>query len=89
MYLFVYCITYAYVSMGHVHMDFESFHALLKLLNKINKNKSNRKISKLVVLAEMKATLNIFQNFLPVQIIVPMRQRMDFCGTGHSWVNKF
>ena len=25
---------YVDVSMGHVHMDFESFHALLKLLNK-------------------------------------------------------
>ena len=49
----------------------------------------NRKISKLVVLAEMKATLNIFQNFLAVQIIVPMRRRMDFCGTGHAWINKF
>ena len=34
MYLFVYCIIYVYVSMGHVHMDFESFHAPLKLLNK-------------------------------------------------------
>jgi len=32
---------------------------------------------------------NIFQNFLAAQIIVPMRRRMDFCGTGHSWVNKF
>ena len=29
--------------MGYVHMDFESFHALLKLLNKINKrNKCSR-----------------------------------------------
>ena len=49
----------------------------------------NRKISKLVVLAEIKATLNIFQNFLAVQIIVPMRRRVDFCGTGHAWVNRF
>ena len=29
---------HVYVSMGHVHMDFESFHALLKLLNKIKYN---------------------------------------------------
>ena len=34
MYLSVYCIIYVYVSMGHGHMDFESFHAPLKLLNK-------------------------------------------------------
>ena len=34
----IYCITYVYISMGHDYMDFESFHALLKLLNeKINK----------------------------------------------------
>ena len=70
MYLFVYCITYVYVAMGHVHMDFESFQPLLKLLNK-KKYKIN-KVDVLVrhaFLERSSAIIKILFSYCPVCFI--------------------